>query len=46
MRGGQLASFHDAFTVPHAETGVELHGTEGSLIGLEVMTRTRSARCA
>ncbi len=38
MRGGQLVSFHDAFTVPDAETGVELHGTEGSLIGREVMT--------
>jgi len=38
MRGGQLVSFHDAFTVPHAGTGFELHGTEGSLIGREVMT--------
>ena len=38
MRGGQLVSFHDAFTVPHAGTGLELHGTEGSLIGREVMT--------
>jgi 1,5-anhydro-D-fructose reductase (1,5-anhydro-D-mannitol-forming) len=38
MRGGQLVSFHDAFTVPHAETGIELHGTEGSLIGHEVMS--------
>jgi 1,5-anhydro-D-fructose reductase (1,5-anhydro-D-mannitol-forming) len=37
MRGGQLVSFHDAFTVPHAETGLELHGTTGSLIGREVM---------
>ena len=38
MRGGQLVSFHDAFTVPHAPTGVELLGDEGSLVGLEVMT--------
>jgi 1,5-anhydro-D-fructose reductase (1,5-anhydro-D-mannitol-forming) len=38
MRGGQLVSFHDAFTVPHGETGFELYGTEGSLIGREVMT--------
>ena len=38
MRGDQLVSFHDAFTVPHAPTGVELLGTEGSLIGREVMT--------
>jgi 1,5-anhydro-D-fructose reductase (1,5-anhydro-D-mannitol-forming) len=38
MRGGQLVSFHDAFTVPYAPTGVELLGDEGSLVGLEVMT--------
>ena len=37
MRGGQLVSFHDAFTVPHAETGAEVHGTTGSLIGREAM---------
>jgi len=37
--GGTLASFHDAFTVPHAGTGLELHGTEGSLIGRDVMTQ-------
>jgi 1,5-anhydro-D-fructose reductase (1,5-anhydro-D-mannitol-forming) len=36
---GLLASFHDAFTVPHAGTGLELHGTEGSLIGRDVMTQ-------
>jgi 1,5-anhydro-D-fructose reductase (1,5-anhydro-D-mannitol-forming) len=36
---GVLASFHDAFTVPHAGTGLELHGTEGSLIGRGVMTQ-------
>jgi 1,5-anhydro-D-fructose reductase (1,5-anhydro-D-mannitol-forming) len=38
MRGGQLVSFHDAFTVPHAGSGVELHGSEGSLIGRGVMS--------
>ena len=37
MRGGQLVSFHDAFTVPHAGTGVELHGSTGSLLGREVL---------
>jgi 1,5-anhydro-D-fructose reductase (1,5-anhydro-D-mannitol-forming) len=37
MWGGQLVSFHDAFTVPHAGTGVELHGTTGSLFGRDVM---------
>ena len=37
MDGGQLVSIHDAFTVPHAGTGLELHGSTGSLIGREVM---------
>jgi 1,5-anhydro-D-fructose reductase (1,5-anhydro-D-mannitol-forming) len=36
---GVLASFHDAFTVPHAGTGLELHGSDGSLIGRDVMTQ-------
>lgn len=36
---GVLASFHDAFTIPHAGTGLELHGTEGSLVGGDVMTQ-------
>jgi 1,5-anhydro-D-fructose reductase (1,5-anhydro-D-mannitol-forming) len=35
--GGQLVSFHDAFTVPDASTGVELYGTEGALIGRDVI---------
>jgi 1,5-anhydro-D-fructose reductase (1,5-anhydro-D-mannitol-forming) len=38
MRGGQLVSFHDAFTLPHAGTGVELHGTAGSLFGRGVVS--------
>jgi 1,5-anhydro-D-fructose reductase (1,5-anhydro-D-mannitol-forming) len=38
MGGGQLVSFHDAFTVPHAGSGIELHGSEGSLIGRGVMS--------
>jgi 1,5-anhydro-D-fructose reductase (1,5-anhydro-D-mannitol-forming) len=37
MRAGQLVSFHDAFTVPHAGTGVEVHGSEGSLIGRDLL---------
>ncbi len=37
--GGALAQFHDAFTVAHAGTGLEIHGTEGSLIGQGVMTQ-------
>jgi 1,5-anhydro-D-fructose reductase (1,5-anhydro-D-mannitol-forming) len=38
MRGRQLVSFHDAFTLPHAGTGVELHGTSGSLFGRDVVS--------
>jgi 1,5-anhydro-D-fructose reductase (1,5-anhydro-D-mannitol-forming) len=38
MRRGQLVSFHDAFTVAHAGTGIEVHGTTGSLIGRGVMS--------
>jgi 1,5-anhydro-D-fructose reductase (1,5-anhydro-D-mannitol-forming) len=34
---GPLLCFHDAFTVPHAGTGVELHGTDGSLFGRDVL---------
>ncbi len=40
MRGGQLVGFHDAFTVPHAGTGLEVHGTTGSLLGRDVMGPT------
>jgi 1,5-anhydro-D-fructose reductase (1,5-anhydro-D-mannitol-forming) len=34
-----LAFLHDAFTVKHAGTGVEIHGAEGSIIGRDVMTQ-------
>jgi 1,5-anhydro-D-fructose reductase (1,5-anhydro-D-mannitol-forming) len=34
-----MAQFHDAFTAPHASTGFEVHGTEGSLYGRDVMTQ-------
>jgi 1,5-anhydro-D-fructose reductase (1,5-anhydro-D-mannitol-forming) len=37
MAGGPLVSFHDAFTVPHAGTGIEVHGTTGSVIGRGVV---------
>ncbi|OJU79763.1 MAG: hypothetical protein BGO11_02860 [Solirubrobacterales bacterium 70-9] len=37
MRGGQLVSFHDAFTVPFAGTGIEVHGTQGSLFCREAL---------
>jgi 1,5-anhydro-D-fructose reductase (1,5-anhydro-D-mannitol-forming) len=39
FRNGVIAQFHDAFTVPHASTGFEVHGTEGSLYGRDVMTQ-------
>ena len=39
FRHGVIAQFHDAFTAPHAFTGFEVHGTEGSLYGRDVMTQ-------
>ncbi len=36
---GVLAQTHDAFTVEHARTGFEVHGTEGSLRLSEAMTQ-------
>ena len=39
FHGGVLAQFHDAFTVRHAYTGFEVHGTDGSLYGRDVMTQ-------
>jgi 1,5-anhydro-D-fructose reductase (1,5-anhydro-D-mannitol-forming) len=36
---GTLVQHHDAFTVPHARTGLEVHGTEGSLYAEDVMTQ-------
>lgn len=36
---GLLAQFHDAFTVRHTLTGFEVHGTDGSLFGRNVMTQ-------
>jgi 1,5-anhydro-D-fructose reductase (1,5-anhydro-D-mannitol-forming) len=38
LDGRVLFSTHDAFTVPHATTSFEAHGTEGSLIGRGCMT--------
>jgi 1,5-anhydro-D-fructose reductase (1,5-anhydro-D-mannitol-forming) len=37
MDRGPLVNFHAAFTVAHAGTGVEVHGTTGSLIGRELL---------
>jgi len=39
FRSGLLAQFHDAFTTAHARTGFEVHGTEGSLVGVDCMTQ-------
>ena len=36
--GGLLASFHDAYTVKHGLTGLEFHGTEGSIVATDVLT--------
>ncbi|KRB59519.1 fructose reductase [Rhizobium sp. Root708] len=39
FENGVIAQFHDAFTAKYAETGLEIHGTEGSLIARNVMTQ-------
>ncbi len=36
---GVLAQLHDAFTVAHAGTGIEIHGDAGSIVGRNVMTQ-------
>ncbi|MDM0111215.1 Gfo/Idh/MocA family oxidoreductase [Variovorax sp. J22R133] len=36
---GVVAQLHDAFTVPYAGTGIEIHGDKGSVIGRNVMTQ-------
>lgn len=38
-RGGVLVQFHDAFTARHPYTGLEVHGTEGSLYGRDIMVQ-------
>jgi 1,5-anhydro-D-fructose reductase (1,5-anhydro-D-mannitol-forming) len=44
FEGDILAQFHDAFTIKHARTGLEIHGTEGSLIAVDVMTQEPRGR--
>jgi len=39
FEGGIIAQFHDGFTTRFAETGFEVHGTEGSLVARNVMTQ-------
>lgn len=36
---GLVAQLHEAFTVKHAGTGIEIHGTDGSIVGRHVMTQ-------
>ena len=36
---GVLAQLHDAFNVAHAGTGIEIHGSAGSILGRDVMTQ-------
>lgn len=36
---GVLAQLHDAFTVAYAGTGIEIHGSAGSIVGRNVMTQ-------
>ena len=39
FKSGLIVQFHDGFTTKFAGTGFEVHGTEGSLIGRDVMTQ-------
>ncbi len=39
FESGLVAQFHDGFTTKYATTGLEIHGTEGSLIGRNCMTQ-------
>lgn len=39
FQSGLIAQFHDAFTVQFAPTGFEIYGSEGCLIGTDVMTQ-------
>ena len=39
FRSGVIALFHDGFTTKYSETGFEVHGTEGSLVGRNVMSQ-------
>jgi 1,5-anhydro-D-fructose reductase (1,5-anhydro-D-mannitol-forming) len=43
---GLLAQFHDAFTTKYARTGLEVHGTKGSLIATDCMTDKHTGKLA
>jgi 1,5-anhydro-D-fructose reductase (1,5-anhydro-D-mannitol-forming) len=42
--GDVLVQTHDAFTVGYAGTGLEVHGTEGSIVATDVMTGDPTGR--
>lgn len=44
FKNGALAQFHDAFTIKHTSTGLEVHGTEASLLAKDVMTQAPIGR--
>lgn len=44
FKKGTLAQFHDAFTIGHTSTGIEIHGTEASLLARDVMTQSPIGR--
>src|SRR5262249_18019110 len=39
FHSGVIAQFHDSFTIKHAGTGFQVHGTEGSLMAENVMSQ-------
>lgn len=39
FKSGVIAQFHDGFTTKYAETGLEVHGTDGSIVACNVMTQ-------
>ncbi len=39
FRRGVITQVHEAFTIAHAGTGFEVHGSEGSIIARDVMTQ-------
>ncbi len=39
MPSGVLVETHEGFTVRHAGTGFEVHGTDGSIVGRNIMTQ-------
>jgi 1,5-anhydro-D-fructose reductase (1,5-anhydro-D-mannitol-forming) len=44
FRHGLLAQFHDAFTIGHDVTGLQIHGTDGSLYAEENMLQKPNGR--